>query len=115
MLMVMTMTVGQVWLEVVDLPMAVRGIVMVTMIVPMSVTETLGVGARLGIERRLVSLQRRAQSRGQRLENMIRRKAYPAAPFAVADRQLHVPVTQVITEPGQRQAICYGQRSVFPS
>ena len=83
--------------------MVMRIAVRMTMRMP-----THGVGARLGIKRRLVVLEPRTKPLGQLFQHMVRRKAHVAAGvtlvLALADTEGHVAVAQVVAQPSQRKA-----------
>ncbi len=73
----------------------------VRMAVRMS-TAHLVVGARFGVEGGVVVLERRAQQLSQLFENVVGREAYPAALLVFSQRQLHMAVAEVVSQPGQR-------------
>ncbi len=62
-------------------------------IVAMMMAATV-VGARLGIEWRLVILESGAEPFGQGLQHMVRREAHETAAFALSQRQLHMAVAR---------------------
>ncbi len=82
------------------------GLMTVPMIMPvgMAVRMPLGIGTGLGIEGRLMVLERRAQSGRQRFQHMVRRESHPPGLTITADRQLHVAIAKVVAEPRQLQA-----------
>ena len=89
--------------------MRVVVVVVVVVVVGMSVAMTvrmptahLVVGSRFGVEGGVVVFKHGTQQLGQLFEDVIGREAYPATFSIFTQRELHMAVAEVVSQPGQR-------------